>query len=302
MNRREWMTSTATATLALGTLAGAHRTQAAQPLTSAHDKHIKQMYLSTDNGDLYYWTAGSGPVVTCIHQSGNSAEEFAALVPHLVEHCQLLAIDLPGHGRSDDPIVEPTVDTYTQAIVDVLDHLDVEQSFLVGHHGGALCALNLASRFPERIKRCVLSGLGGPRSAAATRAFIAELEATDTTIRQSSDFVANAWDRYVDMMSDGAELSAIMKPYVAFLEARLRPFRGVMVNLKWDRRSALARMQTPALLLQGDRDPYVKNQADLLPILPNSQRQVLTGCGTFMFYDRPATCAGVLRDYFALAS
>ena len=68
---------------------------------SAGDPRFRQRYVDTDSGQLYCWTAGEGPCLVLVHQSGNSSEEFAALVPLLGDRYRLVAVDLPGHGRSD---------------------------------------------------------------------------------------------------------------------------------------------------------------------------------------------------------
>lgn len=293
MKRRHLMTSLAALPLAANAASNGQR----QGFFSSEDPRIRQGYLDTSAGQLYFWTAGTGDNLVLVHQSGNSSEEFAGLVPYLADRYRLIAMDLPGHGRSDDPPTEPTVDDYTVAYRRVLNHLDVRQAHVLGHHGGALTAMNLAGSEPDRFVKTILSGTGGVRSPAENEAYIASLTSGDRSIQADTRFMTETWQSYLDMMSDGADPADILKPFLANLEARLRPYWGLLVNLKWDRLPALKKLRGPVLLVQGELDSFITGQETLLEIIPNSERIEMAGCGTFMFYDRAETCAEMVRGY-----
>lgn len=272
---------------------------ASQPAFAASADRVRHGFVEGAAGQIHYWTAGSGPVLLCVHQSGNSAAEYGGLVQFLAKDYRLVAVDLPGHGLSYNPEAEPTVDDYATAVQSVIDHLQLTRMNVLGHHGGAMTVMNLVARQSSAYAKVILSGTSGLRSPEESLAFVEQLKQTDTTIRTSSDFVATAWDNYVGMMSEGAQVKSMVEPFIAFLDARLRPFRAVFVYLKWDRRAALKSLTMPVLLVQGGRDRYVSRQDELLAMLPNGSRVELGGCGTFMFYDRPDLCASVIRSYLA---
>lgn len=297
MDRREIIQSLIVAGGVLGsacTTTAQNRT--GQGLVSARDTRIRQRYVDTDYGQAYCWTAGEGPDVLLIHQSGNSSEEFAGLVPLLADRFRLISLDLPGHGRSDDPVEEPTVDDYTIAIEQVLAKLNVGKTHVVGHHGGALAAMNFVVRNRAQVDKTILSGTGAARSPAENGDFLAGILKQDRSVGDKA-WAAKAWDGYLDYLSEGATAADMLKPFMANLDGLLRPWRGIVVNLKWDRRPVVHQMRGPVLLLQGTRDSFVSGQETLLDIIPGSERQVLEGCGTFMFYDRPDICANVISDY-----
>lgn len=298
MDRRKVVQSILVAGGVLGSAcATTAQNRVGQGLVSASDQRIRQRYVDTDYGQAYCWTAGAGPNVVLIHQSGNSSEEFAGLVPLLADRFRLISLDLPGHGRSDDPADEPSVDDYTIAIEQVLAKLDVGKTHVVGHHGGALAAMNFTVRNRDQVGKTILSGTGAARSPAENGDFLASLLKQDRRIGDDEAWAAEAWGNYLGYLSDGATEADILKPFMAYLDGLLRPWRGVVVNLKWDRRPAVHQMRGPVLLLQGTRDSFVSGQETLLDIIPGSERQVLEGCGTFMFYDRPDICAEVISDY-----
>lgn len=87
---------------------------------------MKRGYFDGPDGQIHYWTAGTGPNLFLIHQSNNLGDEYAALIPFLADKYRLITIDLPGHGRSDDPSGPHTVDNLTAAAIALADHLDLK--------------------------------------------------------------------------------------------------------------------------------------------------------------------------------
>ena len=271
----------------------------AAALHSASNLRIRQRYLDLEKGQIYYWTAGSGPDLLLVHQSGNSSEEYAGMVPYLADRFRLIAFDLPGHGRSDDPPEQATVEDFAYAARRLLDHLGVRKAHVLGHHGGALTAMSLLASEPDRFEKAILSGTSGVRSREENEEFIAAFRNFDSSIGGDGEFMANIWDRYMELRSDGAEPVDVLKPFISSLQSRIRPYRGVITNLSWDRRPALAKLRGPVLLVQGDKDGYVSRQEQLLKVIPNSTRTVLPGFGTFMFYEKPKECAELISDYLS---
>jgi pimeloyl-ACP methyl ester carboxylesterase len=71
---------------------------------------------------------------------------------------RVVLVDLLGHGRSDKPVhaSEYRIDTYTEQVVALLDHLDVRSAVVGGMSLGANVSLFTASRRPERVRGLVL--------------------------------------------------------------------------------------------------------------------------------------------------
>ncbi|KKA26236.1 hypothetical protein TD95_000109 [Thielaviopsis punctulata] len=91
----------------------------------------------------------SRPLIVCIHGLGGSVAQFAALLPRLTQLCSVVAIDLPGCGRS--AFSEYAWAAYTPAaLVQLLDVAVAEvrqpeqHVVLVGHSMGTALASQLA--------------------------------------------------------------------------------------------------------------------------------------------------------------
>lgn len=254
-------------------------------------------FTKSRSGQVHYWTAGTGPNVLFIHQSGNSSEEFAALVPHLAGDYRMIAVDLPGHGRSFDPDVEPTVEEFADATMTVLDDLNIETAHVVAHHGGGLTAMCLMAAHPNRFGKAILSGVDETVDPVEHQNLVQKIEDTDTTVRADPGFVASAWQRYQSMLSDGAMPHLAIGPFTSFLTARLRPHRGILTNLKWDRRDAVSQLRGPILWVTPEKDHFASSGFSRISIVPRSEHLTLAGAGTFMYYDFSESCAAMIREY-----
>jgi len=114
---------------------------------------------------LLRWGAPEDPPVLCLHGWLDNANSFAPLSGHL-SGVRLIALDLPGHGRSDHrtPGAAYHYLDWVVDVVDVADRLGLERFSLMGHSMGAGIAALVAGTIPERIERLVMLEGAGPRS------------------------------------------------------------------------------------------------------------------------------------------
>ncbi len=73
----------------------------------------------------------------------------------------VLATDLPGHGRSQGPPPD-TIEHMADEVVAAMDGANIEKAALVGHSMGSLVTLALAARYPERTRSLALIGTAVP--------------------------------------------------------------------------------------------------------------------------------------------
>jgi pimeloyl-ACP methyl ester carboxylesterase len=115
----------------------------------------------------YAYTGGKpfDPTLPCIvfvHGALHDHSVWTLLARWAAHHGRcVLAIDQPGHGRSEGPPL-PDVEALADWTLAVLDAADVQQAALVGHSMGSLIALESAARAPERITQLVMIGTAYP--------------------------------------------------------------------------------------------------------------------------------------------
>jgi pimeloyl-ACP methyl ester carboxylesterase len=120
------------------------------------------------------WPAREGMgarVLFCVHGLTRNAQDFAALAPAFLDGWRVIAVDLPGRGRSEwlkDP-ADYNYSTYVADVVGLLDHLDIRDVDWVGTSLGGIVGMMVAGLFPGRIGRLVLNDVGARISAAGLR-------------------------------------------------------------------------------------------------------------------------------------
>ena len=102
------------------------------------------------------------PTMVFVHGAGLDHSLFGLQSRYFGYHgWNVLAVDLPGHGRSAGPPVA-SVGGMADWLFLFLDALKIQKANLVGHSMGALIALECASRQPARVERLALIGVAYP--------------------------------------------------------------------------------------------------------------------------------------------
>jgi pimeloyl-ACP methyl ester carboxylesterase len=99
------------------------------------------------------------PTVIFIHGAGMDHTVWTLQTRFFAHHGRnVLALDLPGHGRSEGPALA-SVGALADWVIRAMDALKLEKGALVGHSMGALIALETASRAPSRVWALALLGV-----------------------------------------------------------------------------------------------------------------------------------------------
>jgi pimeloyl-ACP methyl ester carboxylesterase len=137
--------------------------------------------------NAYAYTGGKSfdrslPTVVFIHGALNDHSVWTLLARWCANHgYSVLAVDLPGHGRSEGAPL-PSVESFADWLLALLDGAGVSKAALVGHSMGSLIALEAAARASERITKLVMIGAAYPMKvsdALLSTAFDAPLKAID---------------------------------------------------------------------------------------------------------------------------
>jgi pimeloyl-ACP methyl ester carboxylesterase len=111
---------------------------------------------------LHYVEEGQGPAIVLIHGLGGFAESWRHNIPELSGHGRVIALDLPGFGRSGKPRRAYTTAFLAQALDGFLRTLGVDRVRLVGHSLGGAVAARYALEHPARVDRLALLGAAVP--------------------------------------------------------------------------------------------------------------------------------------------
>jgi pimeloyl-ACP methyl ester carboxylesterase len=111
------------------------------------------------------------PAIVFIHGVAFDHSVWQWQSRYLAHHgYSVLAVDLPGHGRSPGAI-RGSVEEWSQWVLALIDAAGLSQAALVGHSMGSLVALDCALRHPERLSKMALVSPASPM--AVSDAFMA---------------------------------------------------------------------------------------------------------------------------------
>ncbi len=109
-------------------------------------------------GDIRMWYAifnndAAGPSVLLIHGGLGMTENWGHQVPVLMKEYRVVVADTRGHGRSTRTKQPLGYATMTDDYVALLDHLKIDKVAVVGHSDGAIIGLDMAVRYPQRVRK-----------------------------------------------------------------------------------------------------------------------------------------------------
>ena len=256
---------------------------------------------------IHYVDEGSGPPVVLFHGEPTWSFLYRHVIPPLVASgFRAIAPDYPGFGKSDkssDPGFY-TYDRLVEAMLALVDHLDLDGATAVVHDWGGPIGLAVAVRRPQRFRRLSLlnTGLftGGTRGNPAFDAWRGFVAANpDLPIGMiMANAAARPWDRSVIAGYEAPfptrehKVGAWRLPLIV-PRSPADPGAAEMAST----REALASWGGPAQVLFSDADPIFSLRAGrrFVDHIPGAaELEVVAGAGHFLQEDAGPEVAGRL--------
>ncbi len=217
---------------------------------------------------LHYLDMGAGPPAVLIHSMASTIQHSwieSGWIDHLKSRHRIVAMDCRGHGlssKSDDP------DFYTAAnmaddVVRLLDHLQINRTLMAGYSMGACVALNLAARYPAKVRAMVI---GGVSSRAYKEPPREELDRLVAVLR--ADDVSGFTDKPALFMRSFCLKNGNDPKALAAFSLHRRP------DVE---QGQLASIQAPVLIAAGSRDAVVQGVDELARSIPDARVITLEG-------------------------
>lgn len=262
------------------------------------------MFLDVDGVSAHMLTGGatfdpSLPVVVFLHGAGMDATVWALQTRWFAHHgYAVLALDLPGHGRSAGPSLV-TIEAMADWVARVLETAGASSAALVGHSMGSLVALATAARHSERVERLALVGTAlemkvGPDLLAAAAADHADAFA-----------MVNLWGHGARAGLGSCETPGFwMAGAGQRLLERSKPgvlSRDLQACNTFDVSRVAAKVAQPVLVLQGTRDmmtPF-KGAKALAGALQNAKIRPFWEAGHMVMVEEGGAVLSALAAEFA---
>lgn len=119
-------------------------------------------YQKVRNINIAYIDEGtSDNVILLIHGLGTNAKSWIKNIPELSKDFRVIAVDLPGYGKSDKGYYKYSMSWYAQVLKEFLDNLGIEKATYAGHSMGGQISLISALNYPGKVDRLVLISPAG---------------------------------------------------------------------------------------------------------------------------------------------
>ena len=239
----------------------------------------------------------SKTVVMFVHGSGMDHTVWHLQTRYFAHHGRsVLAVDLPGHGRSAGPALKSVVEM-SDWLIAALDALGVAQAAVAGHSLTSFVCLDLAARYPARIRAIALCGM------AAKMPVHPELQAAGNKGEQLAYDIITSWglDRRAHIGGAEAPGMWMMGGTLRLLEQGRDAVVGIDLAASekfGDAVPTAGQVKCPTLLLLGERDRMtpLKNAKPLLDAIPGARLVVLKQCGHMMMTEHPGATLDALKE------
>ncbi len=257
---------------------------------------VERAFLQSGFGFIHYWTMGSGPWLLLLHQAAQSSDEFQAIAPLLARSYSIVSLDYPGHGASDTPGHELSVEEYCEAVTLVLDELGIEKTHILGHHSGGILAVALAVADPDRYGSLVISGVGISDPAVADQVLNNPMT-RDLPVDAEGAFLQKTWDVYRKLSAPAVPPETSFLPFITGLKARLRPYDMHYELLRWDYEASWRQLRHRTLLIRGEYDLFSGDVPGLQQELADATFVEIKGGGPWLLYEQPEAIASAVTEF-----
>jgi pimeloyl-ACP methyl ester carboxylesterase len=126
-------------------------------LASASLAVAQEKFAKLGETKIHYVSEGKGSdALVLVHGWGCNLGHWYKQVPELSKRARVIALDLPGHGKSDKPETTYSMDLFAGAIDAVLKDANVERAVLVGHSMGTPVIRQYYRRYPKNTLALVI--------------------------------------------------------------------------------------------------------------------------------------------------
>lgn len=118
-------------------------------------------FTTSDGISLHYEDTGTGLPILCLAGLTRNARDFDFVAPHLADN-RLIRLDYRGRGQSEwaEDYTTYSIPREAQDVLELLDHLGLDQVAILGTSRGGLIAMMLAATAKDRLLGVALNDVG----------------------------------------------------------------------------------------------------------------------------------------------
>lgn len=250
--------------------------------------------LEVNGASIYYEDRGEGPAIILVHGGLGAGSEWEPVVSLLVGEFRVITPDSRGHGRSTNPAGELSYGRIADDIAALITALGLQRPMVGGWSDGGQITMELAARHPALAGALIVGAAYPDFNAGGLReAHRALLGADDDGVPDLAylDAELGEWADEVKAQHVGGG-----RHWQTLIEQTAKMWLGYEGLDPGE----LQAIQTPALVLAGDRDELIPLELSvrLYQMLPHAELAVVPGLGhEGPTPARAAFLADVIRDF-----
>jgi pimeloyl-ACP methyl ester carboxylesterase len=295
-------------------LARSQATQTSNSAVAGLGGGFVSMTAPVNGTTLHYVRGGTGPAVVLLHGFPEDWYEYHRVMPLLVKHFTVVAVDLRGIGGS-----AATPDGYDAAnmaedVHQLVEHLHLEHVYVVGHDVGGMVAYAFVRRFPETSRGVMLldapvPGLG-PWDAVKGNPMIWHIHFQQTPDLPEQLIAGREAIYFRHFLDSGtfsdADVARYARAYAApkHLHALLEMYRAFPANEKFNAAQSSA-INVPLVLAPGENSPFEKLMPGFAEALrdhgcENVKVEVIKNSVHYVADEQPEAVAQLIERYASL--
>ncbi|XNM72718.1 esterase [Escherichia coli] len=235
----------------------------------------------------------NSPIVL-VHGLFGSLDNLGVLARDLVDHYNIIQVDMRNHGLSPrEPVMN--YPAMAQDLVDTLDALQIDKATFIGHSMGGKAVMALTALAPDRIDKLVAIDIA-PVDYHVRRhdeifAAINAVSESDAQTRQQAAAIMR------QHLNEEGVIQFLLNLLLMVVGALTCRYCGI-IRILWVGKNP-GNMDHPALFIPGGNSPYVSEQYrdELLAQFPQARAQVSCRRGHWVDAEKPDAVLRAIRRY-----
>ena len=246
-----------------------------------------------------YQQQGAGPNVLLIHGLLGSLENLNMVAKGLKDHYCVTSIDVRNHGHSFHEN-SMSYESLAHDIIQLLDHLNIQQCALLGHSMGGKIAMQVALTFPERVNQLIVADIAPVEYPAHHQQILEGLQAIDLPAiasRKDADTQLSAYVKEAGVRQFLLRNLANINDQWQFkcnLSNIVNCYPQIMASYQGN-----AQFTNPTLFIKGGNSNYIlaEHREKIVALFPQSKAKIIQGAGHWLHAEKTHAFNKIVTDF-----
>ncbi|PKL83374.1 MAG: alpha/beta hydrolase [Ignavibacteriae bacterium HGW-Ignavibacteriae-3] len=266
------------------------------------------------NPSISYIDVGKGDkTIILVHGLASNAGFWRYAIPLLSQSYRVIAVDLPGYGKSQKGAYPYTMTFYADQLNRLADELKLGKFILAGHSMGGQIGIIFSLKYPEKLEKLVLASPAGVEEfeqgegdwlrSVMTKSFIKKTPEDGIRRNLAANFYS--WEDKWEWMVEERVRMVKAKDFDEFTYTVVRCVNGMLDEPTFDK---LKNISVPTLIVHGKNDGLIPNPylnpgftTDVFEWgakqIPNCKSFEIDECGHMLQIEKPEEFSKAVLDF-----